>query len=209
MKCIRTTWLAAVALGVIASTAQAKPPTKNQGVNGDTIARAELNLPLQLTQTSTNQVNDSTSSSTYTGTGTLTVTPCGENAAPYTLPVRLDLQTTTTLNDCGDGFTNGRFTLTNTDAGQAISGDLAAVNRTFGELDGLLSGDLRYKLDEFTGRKGNPHIDVALRASFHATFVQDANGDYTLVNVDDAHGVLFAPSQNRRGAHGNPGHGGR
>jgi hypothetical protein len=197
MKCIRTTWLAAVALGLIASTAQAAPPQNKHGVNGDSIARAELNLPFQLTQQTTTQGNDGTSRSTYTGTGTLTVTPCGDGAAPYTLAVRLDLQTSTTENDCGDGFTNGRFTLTNTDANQAITGTLSAVNRNFGELDGLLDGDLRYRLDQFTGRRGDPHINVALRAAFHATFVQDANGDYTIVNIDDAHGVIYTP-----GGHG-------
>jgi hypothetical protein len=209
MRSIRTTWLTAIALSLTAATAQAAPPQNQHGVNGDTIARAELNLPLQLTQTSTSKVNDSTSHSAYTGTGTLTVTPCGDGAAPYTLPVRLDLVTTTTLNDCGDGFTNGSFALTNPDTNQAISGDLAAVNRNFGELDGLLNGNLRYRLDQFSGRHGDPHVNVALRATFHATFVQDANGDYTLVNVDDAHGVLFAPNANNRGGNdGVKGHGG-
>jgi hypothetical protein len=42
-------------------------------------------------------------------------------------------------------------------------------------------------------------VNISLRAAFHATFVQDANGDYTIVNVDDAHGVLFAPDRNNRG----------
>lgn len=135
--------------------------------------------PFQLKQVYTRKISAEVSQSLYKGETVLTFTPGDAAVAPYTLAVKVDLMTTTTLNANGAGFTDGVLALTDPLSRQTISGPLVAVNQNFGELTGLLEGRMY--------GKGNP---ARLRAAFNGVFVPDASGAYTLVNVT-SHGVLI------------------
>jgi len=111
---------------------------------------------------------------------------------------RVELSTKTVLDECGNGFTDGTFTLTllNDDGTTTdrIEGTLTAVNRNFGELQGILEGTRRYRTG---GKDGN--YAVKLRATFAAAFV-DPDGDnvYDTVEISDAHGVTYIPNRDAR-----------
>jgi hypothetical protein len=204
MRTIRPALFAAALLALTAATSFADGQNTGKGTDCSTVAAIRLVAPFNLTQTQTTKVNDCLSRSTYSGTGMVEMASCGVTYPGGQAPqvnARVDLSTTSTINACGDGFTNGNFTLTLLDssgkATDSISGTLTAVNRNFGELQGILEGSQRYK----TGDPGvNHNFDVRFRATFTAAFV-DPNGDgvYDTVSVTDAHGVTYIPNQKASG----------
>lgn len=134
-----------------------------------------------LKQVSTQTLNDSTSISRYKGEAVLTITSPDPAVLPVDVAVKVELRTQTRLSALGDGLTDGVISLYAPATKQLISGPVMAINENFGELTGILDG----------GLCGFGSTPVRLRAAFRAVFVADADGNYTLVNVE-AHGVQVA-----------------
>lgn len=176
MKLLRSTLLATIAAGACSlSFAQSgKKPAPPVA----TISKVTA-LSFDLTQVATEQLADGTSTSLYQGNTLLFVLPC-DGSWPTMLNVDVELKTTTMLNGCGDGLTDGVITLREPFTKQMITGPLMAVNTDNGDLTGIVEG----RANIFGPSSAR------LRAAFHAVFVPDANGAYTVVNVD-THGVLF------------------
>lgn len=181
MRVSRVAWLAFAAT-VLSGTAAFGDVGASQAcpVIGKVVA-----APFQLTQVTRKDISDCQSRSYYTGATVLTLSGCTTPTSVVTVPVNVELRTTTLLNKCGDGLTDGKLTLTAPSTGQVISGTLTAINENFGELTGIVIG----RLTSGTG------LRIGLRAVFHGVFVKDSSGNFTLVNVD-AHGVTTTRALN-------------
>jgi len=179
----------ALAMSVSAGAAPSScpPPPK---ATPPTISKV-VAAPFRLNQISTVKVNDSVSHSVYRGLTVLTVTPC--DGTPVNVPVRVELSTTTTINGCGDGGTDGLVKLTATATGKSSISQLTAVNRNFGELNGVIEGVMVPK-PSTSGQGGHQAPPENLRAVFTAVFTKDANGNYTIVDCL-ASGVVVTPPQ--------------
>jgi hypothetical protein len=163
--------LATVAISSASAGQLCKKPTPPTPVISKVTAE-----PFQLKQVNTRKISDTESTSLYRADAVLTVTPPTAGASAVQVPVKVELRTQTILNANGDGMTNGVISLFAPSTKQRITGSLVAINENFGELTGTIDGAMG-------GRSA-----ARLRAVFTGVFVQDADGNYTLVDVQ-THGV--------------------